>query len=1659
MAGDAASSAAAIKCADILVDKVTKELQYLCCYERYTADFERKKKDLSAAVESVDVRISEAKRRNETQIDPIVNRWVEKANDLIKPATRPKKWFGFCNDWFSQCLLAKELESMTKEMAEMMEKAENFSQVAHVAERPGMEFYSQEFMHFKSRNSVFEQLREELKDDNNYRIGLQAMGGSGKTTMAKAVGKEFENSKAFDKVIFIEVPNPVDEKKIRDEIAKKLELKLENDKDLTEQIWIQIADAGNVLIILDDVWEELKLENIGIHHGIRTQGRCCVLLTTRYETVCRRMSCQKTIKLGVLLEEDAVNLFLHHATESGKDCPNKLKLLASKVVNECGNLPVIVVAVARTFRNWDPNEWEDAFAAIEKDSSLRHGNNDEEAKKFYNSLKISFKCLDTRAQDLILICSLFPRAYEIPIELLSRIAIGLGLSENVGSYYKARSEVLSIKTTLVRSALLLTAKEGCVKMHDVIRDVVQHIGDAKIQVIMDSKSKLKENIKYSSWMIDDFFNSFESDNLEVLLAWVNANRSLEAPDTFFGGMEGLRVLLLYSEVEFGRKLHLSLPKSVHSLENIQTLSLANWELGDISILQNLKKLQTLELTNCSISELPNEVSQLEKLRLLGFIDCSIEKNNPFEVIGRCSKLEALYYVSNHDTLKINPKPSKIIDLHQEFGIYHVEGNYSFQRSFQLDASIKRYFSSTNLEGILSESTIKSLVARAEILELTECNEARWANLIPDMVHPKENDGMNDLLRLSLESWPAIQCLINTSGIQSNATIFSNLVELRLYNMHVRELCHGHPPNDFLKQLEKLDLNDCGELDGTLLKGKLELSNLKSIALNACSMTCLFHLSAAQSLRQLENLHIEGCSKLKCLISDDVKSIEQEVDDHQDPNQKIHHLMFPKLKFFKVEECHALKFIFPIFPCKELESVIVDGCNELRYIFGQCLEEGGMYQIEKEIILPLLQEIYIANVPKFVNIYPEHYLPQPSQVQKSWDPLCCLSSKASALSIDEPSFFKGNQLGHTQALKEKHLGRADGLFTPPLYPYKNLRKMSIEGFSGLKSLLTLSIASSLKLLEELTISECGEMEHIVTDEGHVYNHMNDCYIFSNLKELEVFNAEKLKYVFGKCHSNQWHNVHIELNLLNLKSLCLHDVPNMVSICTKNYSVKALSLQDIDLENCPQLLINTIMDLSVEAPKREDLSKKMEKGKKEFTCLYLTKTSKEKHVPSTAQGYFPLPLYQSNLRKIEITGFSKLTSLFTISIASSLKFLETLYVKWCDMLEHIITDEGANSQGHLNVHSIFPNLQQIHVWSCNNLEYVFPAFYSKDFRELGSVSIQKAEKMKYVFRECHADQNHNVQSKLNLPALKTVYLVDLPNMVSICTENYYVEVLHLEYIRIEGCLQLAQTFIDFLVGGHKRQEDISRRKALSFKEKGKALSNLQELPDLSDIYVGSKNSLSFRNLSGLTLVGCKQLKFILSASTTRSIPELRSLFISDCEELVSMIEDDEENQKHPLDLHQPCFPKLCRIRAKHCKKLKCLFSISTCAKLPCLLLLEIEDAPELAQVFEWKQSAPQELVIKDVLPNLLALRLVELPSLHTIYHGIDFQTVKIRIVQDCNNIPSTNVGSSEISNYVNYSLTQEKRNFEDDHDFVYTCHIIYSWADEVSARLLLILVEIQ
>ncbi|KAI9095664.1 hypothetical protein K1719_026224 [Acacia pycnantha] len=1341
-----------------LVNKACEQLGYLCKYESYVEDFKNKQKELLAIVKSVELKIEEAKKRNRTRVDPIVEHWLEKANELLQQDTKPTKCFGSCTNFSLQIEQAKDLENLTKEIPTLIAKVDNFDVVAHDAGVPGMEFHSQQFMTFESRKANFEKLKKELEDDNNYMIGLQGLGGTGKSTMAIEVGKHVEKSNAFNRVIFINVSTPVEEKRIRDDIARHLELQLEEEKKLThaQQLWNKIADAGKVLIILDDVWEKLDLKNMGIQPGFHNKGHCSVLLTTRNKNVCTQMGCQMEIKLEDLSEDDALNLFTSHAIKvgHGQNFPDDLKKVAVQIVNECGRLPVIVVAMAKTLKDWPIKEWQDALVALKSaNEPSTNGIVDENTTKFYNSLNLSYTYLkDKEAQVLFLLCSIFPKAQEIPVELLSRIAIGLGLFGEVDKYYIARSQVHGKKNKLINSSLLLTAGdcEECAKMHDVIREVALKIGNEEIQVIMNSKTNLKENMLFSSWIIDSFPNCFEDSKLKVLLVWINANGSLEVPNTLFGGMKSLRVLLLHSKIEFGRTSALSLPKSIQSLKHIRTLSLTNWELGDISVLmKNLQILESLELTNCSIVELPKGISELDKLRFLCLIHCSVEKNNPFEVIARCSQLEELYYVSNEDHIPIliGEKVAQITSL-PKYQIYHIDGRaFSAIESCQLDTSIKNSFKPAKLQRMFSKEVIKSMAASAEILELEGDNEMGWNNLIPSSFSI-EDGAMKDLIKLTLNHWSKMKCLIHTEHLQlkSGVSIFSKLVELRLTEVDVREICCGPYPDGFLKQLEKLRLKKCLKLESTLFKGKIDLGNLKSMRLKDCSMTYLFHPPTAQSLRQLETLKIYNCSQLKYIIMDEGSSVEEKVDD-KDPNPRSHDSMFPKLKLLNVRGCEQLEFILPICfyeDLPQLESVEISECENLRYMFGQYLEEGGLHQMQTENKLPSLKEMSLEAVQSFLNLYPDCYLPQKLAAHtrkelktkdKSPSPnvsrgsLCCFLPQSKAISKDELYTSKAAQLDHTASQEKYVRNTAHGIFTPPLYPC-NLRRMNIGRVSNSRSLFSESIASSMLLLEILVVFDCDKLEHIVMEEVDGHDHMNANSVFPNLRTIEItscdmleyvipascsrnfvhlesvliWGARQLKYVFGKSYGDDnipHQNQNTEIHLPALNALRLRQVPNMASMCPENYYVKASSLKGIVLGECSQLPINSFIDLSVEG----------HKGPKQFL----------------GEKVIGMHLYNLKHLGLESLDIETVYDLHRLQIASPLNSsLETMSLIGLVKLKNICV-------GQQDLHLNFQNLFYLGIFGCNQLKFILSTSISRSMPHLKCLEAFDCEELERIIEE--------------------------------------------------------------------------------------------------------------------------------------------------------------------------------------------------------------------------------------------------------------------------------------------------------------------------------------
>jgi hypothetical protein len=115
-----------------------------------------------------------------------------------------------------------------------------------------------------------------------------------------------------------------------------------------------------ILVILDDIWGKLELDEIEI-----TSEGCKLLLISRNRDVlfCERGP-QKDFGLEILPEEEAWNLFENMAGDCVKD-PN-FRSVATEVAKECASLPIAIVTVSKALKNKNLYEWKNALQLLRR---------------------------------------------------------------------------------------------------------------------------------------------------------------------------------------------------------------------------------------------------------------------------------------------------------------------------------------------------------------------------------------------------------------------------------------------------------------------------------------------------------------------------------------------------------------------------------------------------------------------------------------------------------------------------------------------------------------------------------------------------------------------------------------------------------------------------------------------------------------------------------------------------------------------------------------------------------------------------------------------------------------------------------------------------------------------------------------------------------------------------------------------------------------------------------------------------------------------------------------------------------------------------------------------------------------------------------------------
>ncbi|KAK4349635.1 hypothetical protein RND71_032390 [Anisodus tanguticus] len=151
-----------------------------------------------------------------------------------------------------------------------------------------------------------------LEDDKVFIIGVWGAGGDDKSTLVKNLNNELLKTAASSSklslgvVVWVEVPKwPIDIRKVQARIAKRLKLEVDNEESAVSsasKICERLKQERSFLLILDDVWEAIDLNDVGVPQP-EAPARSKVVITARSLEVCRKMKTDTEMNVSTLDED------------------------------------------------------------------------------------------------------------------------------------------------------------------------------------------------------------------------------------------------------------------------------------------------------------------------------------------------------------------------------------------------------------------------------------------------------------------------------------------------------------------------------------------------------------------------------------------------------------------------------------------------------------------------------------------------------------------------------------------------------------------------------------------------------------------------------------------------------------------------------------------------------------------------------------------------------------------------------------------------------------------------------------------------------------------------------------------------------------------------------------------------------------------------------------------------------------------------------------------------------------------------------------------------------------------------------------------------------------------------------------------------------------
>ncbi|XP_057249857.1 disease resistance protein At4g27190-like [Beta vulgaris subsp. vulgaris] len=482
-------------------------------------ELNRNAKELWRIQREVEEEVKKAKEAGK-EFDEEATKWLEKVKKIsgnMKDKRDGKVETNMIvhnmKEWFSSNNQSKSNSSQdVLEVKTLVDEGKSVLTVCFPVDSTGIEdVWRAGFVKFNSRRFEYNRIMEGLRDEEVGLIGTCGMGGMGKTKLVEEIGMNAKKLEIlFDHVVIATVSQEVDIRNIQGIFADMLNLtfKKNTESGRAYELREKLEKESKILVILDDVWEKINMESIGVPVYSNHKG-CKIILTTRREEVCDDMGCSLIVRLGKIDDNEAMGLFIKSAELIYK-IPGELIKSTKKIVKECAGLPLAIVTVGRALRGRSPDEFEDAALKLSNSSYVDIQDAD---KDVYACLKLSYDYLREKdVQNCLLLCSLYPEDSMIMVEELVRYSYGLWLFEKVESVDEARQKIIKSVEILEKASLLSQHKpldpdpfleQHCVKMHDVVRDVALWIAKKEYGpfIVVNSFKELKKKMSENAFAV------------------------------------------------------------------------------------------------------------------------------------------------------------------------------------------------------------------------------------------------------------------------------------------------------------------------------------------------------------------------------------------------------------------------------------------------------------------------------------------------------------------------------------------------------------------------------------------------------------------------------------------------------------------------------------------------------------------------------------------------------------------------------------------------------------------------------------------------------------------------------------------------------------------------------------------------------------------------------------------------------------------------------------------------------------------------------------------------------------------------------------------------------------------------------------------------------